>query len=69
LFSSKVAYSVGLRFLHEVVPGDLGRGGSLNNLLGALTAVITWVRVEERQLIVVLADCMEIQAGDMAEAL
>jgi glutamate/tyrosine decarboxylase-like PLP-dependent enzyme len=69
LFSGKVAYSVGLWFFHEVVPGDLGSGGSLNNFLGALAAVITWVGVEEWQFVVVSADRMEIQVRDMAEAL
>jgi glutamate/tyrosine decarboxylase-like PLP-dependent enzyme len=69
LFPREVAYSVGLWFLHEVVPGDLGSGGSLNNFLGALAAVITWVGIEERQFVVVSADRMEIQVRDMAEAL
>jgi hypothetical protein len=69
LFSGEVTNSVGLRFFHEIIPGDLGCGGSLNGFLGTVAAVIAWVRIKEGEFIMVLTDGVKVQVGDVTEAL
>jgi hypothetical protein len=54
---------------HEIIPGDLGCGGSLNGFLGTVAAVIAWVRIKEGEFIMVLTDGVKVQVGDMTEAL
>jgi hypothetical protein len=62
-----MADCVGFWFFHEIIPGDFGSGRS--DLFWALAAFLAWVRIEERQFVMVLADPVEVQVRNVTEML
>jgi hypothetical protein len=64
-----VADRIGFWLFQEVIPGDLGCGSSLDGILGAVTAVVAWVRIKEGKFIMVLTDGVKVQVGDVTETL
>jgi hypothetical protein len=69
LFSGEVTELISLRLLDDIIPCDLWGAVGLCKLLWTGTAVVTWVRIKQRQFLMGLAYCMKIQVREVSKTL